>query len=131
MTIGPDPISKILWMSPRLGITPTLPRRARSLVAARRRSSRRLRHLQEAVEQVARVVGAGAGLGVVLDGRAGDVAQDQPLDRAVIEVEVRELGGAEVGLPAHWLVTLDRPLPSGAHDREAVVLRGDVDAPRG
>ncbi len=70
--------------------------------------------LQEAVEEVAGVVRAGAGLGVVLDRRRGDVAQHQPLDRAVVEVEVGELGGAEVGLPADRLVGLDPRLSTRA-----------------
>ena len=73
---------------------------------------------------------AGAGLGVVLDGGAGDVAQDQALDRAVVEVQLRELGDAEVGLPADRLVALDPRLAARALDREAVVLGGDVDPPR-
>ena len=41
------------------------------------------------LEEVAGVVRARARLGVVLDGGAGDVAQDQALDRAVVEVELR------------------------------------------
>ena len=73
---------------------------------------------------------AGAGLGVVLDGGAGDVLQHQALDRAVVEVEVGELGGAEVGLPADRLVGLDPRLAAGPLDREAVVLGGDVDPSR-
>ena len=72
-------------------------------------------------------MGARAGLGVVLDGAAGDVAEHQALDRAVVEVQVRELGGAEVGLPAHRLVGLDPALAVRAGDGEAVVLGGDVD----
>ena len=59
---------------------------------------------------------------------AGDVAQGQALDGAVVEVEVGQLGGAEVGLPADRLVALDPRLAAGARDREAVVLGGDVDA---
>ncbi len=86
--------------------------------------------LQEAIEQVAGVVRAGARLGVVLDGGAGDVAQDQALDRAVVEVQLRELGDAEVGLPADRLVALDPRLAAGADDGEAVVLGGDVDPAR-
>src|SRR5277367_1537045 len=64
--------------------------------------------LEEAVEQVQAVVWAGAGLGVVLDGPAGHVEQLEALDGAVVEVDVRELSGAEVGLPAHRLVGVDR-----------------------
>src|SRR5215213_9838646 len=86
--------------------------------------------LQEAVEEVAGVVGAGAGLRVVLDGGAGDVAEDEALDRAVVEVQLRELGNAEVGVPADRLVTLDLRLAAGADDGEAVVLGGDVDPSR-
>ena len=40
-----------------------------------------------------------------------------------------ELGGAEVGLPAHRLVVLERARAVGPGDREAVVLRGDLDPP--
>src|SRR4051794_31483857 len=85
---------------------------------------------EEAVEEMAGVVRAGAGLRVVLDGGAGDVAQDQALDRAVVEVQLRELGDAEVGVPADRLVALDLRLAAGADDGEAVVLGGDVDPPR-
>ena len=83
---------------------------------------------EEAVEEVAGVVRARAGLGVVLDGGAGYVFQDQSLHRSVVQVQLRELGDAEVGVPADRLVALDLRLPAGALDREAVVLRGDVDA---
>ncbi len=84
---------------------------------------------QEAVEQVQAVVRAGAGLGVVLDGAAGHVEQLEALDGAVVEVDVRERGGAEVRLPAHRLVAVDRARAAGPEGREAVVLRGDLDAP--
>jgi hypothetical protein len=56
---------------------------------------------------------------VVLDAAGGHVEQPQPLDGAVVEVHVRELGLAEVGL---------QPRAGLAPDREAVVLRGDRDA---
>ena len=69
-------------------------------------------------------------LGVVLDGAAGDVEQLQALDRAVVEVDVRERGGAEVGLPAHRLVGVDRAPAARAERGEAVVLGGDLDAAR-
>ena len=74
------------------------------------------------VEEVDRVVRARARLGVVLDRARRDVAQHEPLDRAVVQVEVRQLGGAEVGLPAQRLVGLDRPLAVRAEHGEAVVL---------
>src|SRR5688572_10573429 len=104
MTIGPEPTSRIFSMSLRRG------------------------KVYEAVEEVAGVVRARAGLRVVLDGAAGHVAEHQALDGPVVEVEVGELGGAEVGLPAHRLVTLDPALAPRPRDRETVVLRGDVDA---
>src|ERR1700754_3636890 len=83
---------------------------------------------EEALEEVAGIVRPGAGLGVVLDRGAGDVAQDEALDRAVVEVQLGELGDAEVGVPADRLVALDPRLAPGPRDREAVVLGGDVDA---
>ena len=68
---------------------------------------------------------------MVLDGRALDVEQRQALDRAVVEVDVGQLGGAEVGLPAHRLVVVDRPRAARAEHREAVVLAGDLGAAGG
>src|SRR3954464_8345222 len=106
MTIGPEPRIRILWRSSRRGID----------------------LLQEAIEEIEAVVRAGAGLGVVLDGAAGDVEQGQALDGAVVEVEVAELGGPEVGLPAHRLIAVDGPLAARPEHREAVVLRGDLHA---
>ena len=86
--------------------------------------------LQEAVELVERVVRAGPGLGVVLDRRGLDLEQLQPLDGAVVEVDVRQRGGAEVGVPAHRLVGVEPLRAARALDREAVVLRRDLDPPR-
>src|SRR4051812_47050124 len=83
--------------------------------------------LQEAVEQVERVVRARSGLRVVLNGGGRDVSQDQPLDGAVVEVELLQLRDPEVRLPPHRLVGVDRPLAAGSEDGEAVVLRGDLD----
>src|SRR3954451_19590069 len=74
---------------------------------------------------------AGSSLRVVLDRGPRHVAQDQALDRAVIEVQVGKLCGAEVRLPADRLVTLDRRLAARSLHREAVVLRGDVDSSGG
>src|ERR1700689_1188807 len=85
--------------------------------------------LQEAVEQVQAVVRAGSGLGVVLDGPAGDLEQLESLDGAVVEVDVRERSRAEVGLPAPRLVAVDRAPAARPERGEAVVLRGDLDAP--
>ena len=95
-----------------------------------REACRRRSQSHEAVEQVARVVRARAGLRVVLDRRARDVPQDQALDRAVVEVEMGELGGAELRLPAHRLVGLDPRLAVGPLHREPVVLRRDLDPAR-
>src|SRR4051794_18053991 len=83
--------------------------------------------LEEAVEEVAGVVGPRAGFRVVLDGAARNLLQHQPLDGAVVEVEVRELGLAEIRVPSDRLVSVDRPIPARTEDREAMVLRGDVD----
>src|SRR3712207_6688946 len=47
--------------------------------------------LQIPIEQIDRVMRAGAGFGVVLGRGALDVAQDQALDGAVVEVDVGEL----------------------------------------
>src|SRR3954454_21142866 len=106
MTIGPEPSTRILWMSSRRGTD----------------------LLQESIEEVQRVVRTGPRLGVVLHGAARDVEQREPLDGAVVEVEVRELGGAAVGLPADGLVGVDGLLPRRAEHGEAVVLRGDLHA---
>ncbi len=80
-------------------------------------------HLEVAVEEIQRVVRARPRLRVVLRRRAAHVAQQQALDGPVVEVHVRELGHAEVGVPAHGLVLLDARLAAGPAHREAVVLR--------
>ena len=92
-------------------------------------SSRRGNALQEAVEQVQAVVRPRAGLGVVLDGPAGDVEQFQALDGAVVEVHVRQRRRAEVRFPSHRPVVVDRARAAGPERREAVVLGGDLHAP--
>src|SRR3712207_5080729 len=92
-------------------------------IMIRRRSSRRgTDGLQEAVEEIQRVVRARAGLRVVLDGAARDVKQRESLDGAVVEVHVAEARLAEVGVPADRLVGLDALLAVWAEHREAVVL---------
>src|SRR3954454_3945233 len=102
MTIGPEPRMRTLWMSSRLGMG--------------------ARHLRdEVVEQAHGVVGPGPGLRVVLHAAGGDVEQPDALDRAVVEVHVRELRLAEVRL---------QPLAGLAADGEAVVLGGDRDPTR-
>src|SRR4029079_3220706 len=102
MTIGPEPRSRILWMSSRRGMAlcgrPDL--------------------VEEAVEEVERVVRPGPGLRVVLERPARHVGQREALDGAVVEVHVAELRRAEVGLPAHGLVRVDGRRAAGAEDRE-------------
>jgi hypothetical protein len=43
---------------------------------------------QELVKQVAGVMGPRAGLGVVLHGGPPNILQDEPLHRAVVEIEM-------------------------------------------
>src|SRR5260370_33786332 len=54
--------------------------------------------LAEVVEQVAGVVGARPGLGMVLDRKRRLVAEGEALDRVVGEVDLRELHPAVAGL---------------------------------
>ena len=92
-------------------------------------SSRLGNEIQEAVEEVQAVVRARAGLGVVLDRRGRDVEQPKSLDGPVIEVDVRQLGGTDRGLPAHGLVAVDRACAVGPERGETVILGGDLDLP--
>src|SRR3954447_10878844 len=108
MTIGPEPRMRILWRSSRRGTD----------------------GLQEAVELIQRVVGARPGLRVVLHGGAVDLQQLQALDGAVVEVDVGQGRLAEVGAPADRLVGLDAAAAARRGDREAMVLRGDLDRAR-
>src|SRR4051812_48741944 len=78
------------------------------------------------IKDILSVVGSGARLGVVLDGRTRNVEQAQPLDRAVIEVDVGQLRFAEIGVPAHGLVVVDGPRSAWPEHRETVVLAGDL-----
>src|SRR3954462_11542816 len=103
MTIRPEPRMRMRWRSSRLGM--------------------RGDPLQEAVEEIQRVVRAGSGLRVVLHGAARYVEQLEALDRPVVEVDVAELRAAEVGVPLDGLVRVDRLRAVGAQHREAVVLR--------
>src|SRR3954469_7540733 len=99
MTIGPEPSTRILVMSSRLG-TLDLP--------------------DELVEQPQRVVGSRPRLRVVLHAARRYVEQPDALDRPVVEVHVGELRLPEVAL---------QPLAGAAADREPVVLRRDRDPP--
>src|SRR5947209_3467713 len=82
----------------------------------------------EAVEQVQRVVRAGSRLGVILHGRSGHVLEREALNGAVVEVDVAQLGLAEVRVPANRLVVVDRPRAVRAEDCETVILAGDLGA---
>src|SRR4051812_36300387 len=98
MTIGPEPSTRILWMSSLRG-TVELP--------------------EKLVEQAERVVRSRSRLRVVLDAARWDVEQADALDRSVVEVHVRQLRLAEVA---------GQPLARLAAHGEPVVLRGDRDA---
>ena len=88
---------------------------------ARARSDLSGHEVAEAVEEVRRVVGAGGGLGVVLD-REGDeatvAAQLQPLDHVVVEAHVGD---------AHVSVGSRRGGVERCADGEPVVVRGHLD----
>src|SRR5450631_4676625 len=92
-------------------------------------SSRRGNALQETVEEVEAVVRPGPGLGVVLHRAARHLEQLKTLDGAVIQVHMRQRSGAEVRLPAHGLVAVDRAGPGWPERREAVILGGDLNLP--
>src|SRR5947209_3594942 len=129
MTIGPEPMSRIFLMSSRLGTRwppgEWPPGRFTNAIGASRLDD----FGYESVKQVQRVARTGPRLRVVLHRGSLHVAQDQALDRAVIEVDVGQLGGAEVRLPAHRLVAVDRPRAVGAEHGKPVVLAGDLRAP--
>src|SRR5688572_10525880 len=92
MTIGPEPMMRIEWMSVRLGI------------------SRSGHELAELLEQVAGVMRARARLGVVLHAERRDVAAPQPLDDAVVEVDVGDVRRWERSLDDCVVVVLARDL---------------------
>src|SRR4051812_42078080 len=118
MTIGPEPMTSTLAMSSRFGMSalpslaPTMsPIKesatimqvvivADSLIGADSLISGRSggeHQVGEAVEEVAGVVRAGRGLGVVLHREGRDVETAQPLDDAVVEPDVADLDPADVG----------------------------------
>src|SRR5438874_8863552 len=66
-------------------------------------------------EEVAGVVGAGAGLGVVLHAEGGDVTAAETFHDTVVEVHMGDVGRGNRALG----------------DRVVVVLAGDFDGPRG
>src|SRR5437588_1694587 len=67
--MGPEPMTRMLSMSVRLGTG---------------------HQLTKAVEQIPRVVWAGGGLGVVLHAERGNVDAPQAFQRPVVEIPVRE-----------------------------------------
>src|SRR5690349_9826996 len=73
-------------------------------------------HLGEASEEVTGVVWAGRRLGVVLDAERARVGHREPLDCAVVEVQVGDYG---LALQARFVY------------RKAVVVRSDLDLARG
>ena len=89
MTIGPEPMTRTELRSARLPITAPVrcsgPGPARPFTAL-------LHQLAEPAEQPGRVVRAGRGLRVVLDAERGPLQQPQPLDHAVVQVDVADLG---------------------------------------
>src|SRR2546423_14627347 len=103
MMIGPDPRTRIFWMSLRLG-----------------------NQLEEAVEEVHGIVRARPSLGVVLDGGARHVLQDETFHRAAVQVDVAEPRSAEVGLPSDRLVDFHRSPAPRAPPPATAVPRGDV-----
>ena len=58
-----------------------------------------VQHVDEPVEEVGGVVGAGGSLGVVLDGERGDVGALDPLVGVVVEVDVGDADARRVGQP--------------------------------
>src|SRR5689334_3553365 len=96
MTIGPEPMSRMVWRSVRFGTS----------------AFRALDQVDEAPEEIARVVRTGRSLGMILDGEERLFRVREPFDGAVVQIEVRERRLA--------LQRVDV-------DREAVVLRRDLD----
>src|SRR5436305_14099971 len=103
MTIGPLPMIRIDWMSVRFGISPKPLQVANSGERTGRNGAipRTWRGFSSGVlgdqvgelgEEVAGVVGAGAGLGVVLDAEGADVAEAKAIDDADVEVDVADDG---------------------------------------
>src|SRR4051794_37771087 len=104
MTIGPEPRTRILWMS-----------------------SLRGNYIDEAVEEVHGIVRTRARLRVVLRRGARNVFQDKPLHCPVVEIHVAELGSTEIRLPPDRLIHFDSLLATGPDHGETVVLARDVD----
>src|SRR5438045_6683745 len=111
MTIGPDPMTRMCWMSVRFGITsrpPAVPRCASSFA---------FQECGEAVEQVRAIVRAGCGFGVVLHAERAHVARAQPLDHVVVQADVAYLDRTEL--------SVGRCMERSVHC-EAMVVGGDL-----
>src|SRR5713226_3626273 len=84
--------------------------------------------LPEAGKQVSRVVWTGRGLRVVLDGEGPYVEAPQALERAVVQVPVRQRGAARLGFDQcgrpRW--SCDGS-PAARIAREAVIVARDLD----
>src|SRR5947199_4604919 len=106
MTMGPEPTTIAVLTSARLGIGPTPSARSLGPLELRREIS----------EDVSVVPGSRSRLGMVLHGEDREFPVGHALDRAVVQIPVRHL---EL-----------RTWEGVGIDREAVVLRRDVDAPR-
>src|ERR1700722_2964920 len=112
MTIGPEPMTRMLEMSSRRGIRAFL-RISRSWASPSRkaRCSLAVHQLGEGPEQVAGVMGPRTCLGVVLDREGQHVPALDALDHPVVQVDVGHVRGGD----------------AAGSDGVAVVLRGDLD----
>src|SRR5687768_13163176 len=90
MTIGPDPMMRIDWMSVRLGIAG--------------------HQLSELLEEIAGIVWAGPRFGVVLHAEGRDVTAAQAFDDTVVEVDVGDVGRGKRALDHRVVVVLARDL---------------------
>src|ERR1700733_5361094 len=90
MTIGPEPITNIVFRSSRRGTVLSF----RPGLSARSGASGcgATHQVSELAEEVAGVVGSGCGFGVVLHGEGLRLGRSKTLDHAVVEVHVGDLG---------------------------------------
>src|SRR3954469_23263188 len=106
MTIGPEPSTRMCWISVRFGISPGPPLLApeqgdtpqKGLLRGQDRSRGAFQEFHEAIEEVGRIVRAGRRLRVVLHAERLDVARPKALDHVVVEADVTHLHCAELRL---------------------------------
>src|ERR1700722_13104636 len=116
MTIGPLPITRMLRRSSRRGTARSGP----------------LDHEgPEFLEQVAGIMGTGAGFGVILNPEGRDVAAGQAFDHAVVEVDMGDVGVRNGALLHRVVVVLTGDLHTvGRHPSHrmvpAVVAKGQL-----